>query len=99
MSQLVFDEGEARRMEAVYLIREAQRRRSQVREELAPRRGERILDVGCGPGFYCRDFAELVGSVVGVDQSEAMIGLAQRRCGGLGNVALRVADATSLAVG
>ena len=98
MSQLVFDEGEARRMEAVYLIREAQVRRSQVREALAPRQGERILDVGCGPGFYCREFAELVGSVVGVDQSDAMIGLAWRRCSELSNVALHVADATALGV-
>jgi ubiquinone/menaquinone biosynthesis C-methylase UbiE len=98
MSQLVFDEDEARRMQAVYLIREAQRRRSQVREALAPRPGERILDVGCGPGFYCAELAEVAGSVVGVDQSEAMIGLAMRRCGALGNVALHVADATALGV-
>ena len=98
MSQLVFDEDEARRMEAVYLIREAQVRRSQVREALAPQPGERILDVGCGPGFYCREFGELAGSMVGVDQSEAMVGLARRRCEALGNVDLRVADATALGV-
>jgi len=98
MSQLVFDEDEARRMEAVYFIREAQVRRSQVREALAPQPGERILDVGCGPGFYCRELGELVGSMVGVDQSAAMIGLAERRCSGLGNVDLHVADATALGV-
>src|SRR3954447_612345 len=98
MSQLVFDEDEARRMEAVYSIRGAQLRRSQVRDALAPRAGERILDVGCGPGFYCADLAEVAGSIVGVDQSEAMIGLARRRCAALRNVSLHVADATALGV-
>jgi arsenite methyltransferase len=98
MSQLVFDEAEARRMEAVYKIRDAERRRSQVFAALAPRAGKRILDVGCGPGFYCRDLAAMAGAVVGVDQSEAMIGLATRRCAGLENVSLHVADATALGV-
>ena len=98
MSQLVFDEDEARRMEAVYSIREAQRRRSQVREALDPRAGERILDVGCGPGFYCAELAGLVGSVVGVDQSEAMVDLARRRCAALENVSLHVGDASALGV-
>jgi arsenite methyltransferase len=98
MSQLVFDDEEARRMEAVYRIREAEHRRSQVREALDLRPGERILDVGCGPGFYCADLAGTAGSIVGVDQSEAMIGLARRRCRSLPNVSLHVADATALDV-
>jgi ubiquinone/menaquinone biosynthesis C-methylase UbiE len=98
MGQLIFNEVEAQAMEAVYRIREAQIRRSQVRAELAPQAGERILDVGCGPGFYCREFADVVGSIVGVDQSEAMIRLARRRCEGLENVSLHVADATALGV-
>ena len=47
------------------------------------RPGERVLDVGCGPGFYCAELAEEVGpsgSVVGVDGSQAMLALAGRRC-------------------
>ena len=36
-------------------------------------KGHTLLDVGCGPGYLCRDLAEIVGSsgrVIGVDRSE-----------------------------
>ena len=72
-----------------------------MRETLAPQPGERVLDVGCGPGFYCVELAAEVGpsgSVVGLDGSEAMLELAGRRCAELGNVELRVGDATALSV-
>jgi len=101
MNQLVFDEDAARQVESVYRIRQAQERRRTVRETLRARPGERVLDVGCGPGFYCMELAEEVGpsgSVVGLDGSEAMLALAGRRCAELGNVELRLADATSLGV-
>jgi arsenite methyltransferase len=101
MSQLVFDEDAARGIESVYRIREAQQRRRTVRETLALQPGERVLDVGCGPGFYCAELAQEVGSagsVVGVDGSEAMLKLAGRRCAELANVELRVSDATALGV-
>jgi SAM-dependent methyltransferase len=60
-----------------------------------------VLDVGCGPGFYCLELAEEVGpsgSVVGLDASQAMLTLAGRRCAELGNVELRTGDATALGV-
>jgi arsenite methyltransferase len=77
------------------------RRRRIVREALAAASGERILDVGCGPGFYCTELLEEVGpsgSVVGVDSSPAMLELAARRCAGHDNVELRETDAASLTV-
>ena len=101
MNQLVFDEDAARQVESVYRIREAQQRRRTVRETLGARPGERVLDVGCGPGFYCAELAEEVGpsgSVVGVDGSQPMLALAGRRCAELGNVELRAGDATALGV-
>jgi arsenite methyltransferase len=52
MSQLVFDEDIAKQMETLYRTRDVRRRRALVSEALAVRAGERILDVGCGPGFY-----------------------------------------------
>jgi arsenite methyltransferase len=48
------------------------RRRRLVREALGVAPGERVLDVGCGPGFYVAELLEQVGatgSVVGVDAS------------------------------
>ena len=101
MSQLVFDEETGRQLEALYRIGDAVRRRGLVRAALAARSGERILDVGCGPGFYCAELVEEVGPegvIVGVDASPQMLGLAALRCEGHGNVVLHQADATSLTV-
>jgi ubiquinone/menaquinone biosynthesis C-methylase UbiE len=101
MSELVFDEDTANRIEALYHIGDARRRRRLVREALAARPGDRVLDVGCGPGFYCLEILDEVGpsgSVVGVDSSGAMLGLAGRRCAEYPNVEFRESDATSLPV-
>jgi arsenite methyltransferase len=99
MSQLVFDDETASRIEALYLIGDAERRRAIVRDALGASPGERVLDVGCGPGFYCLELLEDVGpsgAVVGLDGSAAMLGLAARRCGD--RVELHEADATALPV-
>jgi arsenite methyltransferase len=101
MSQVEFNEETATRIEALYHIADAVRRRRIVREALAASTGERILDVGCGPGFYCAELAAEVGpsgSVVGVDSSPAMLELAGRRCAGHERVELRQGDAVSLPV-
>ena len=101
MSQLVFDEDASNRIEAMYRSRDAARRRRLVRQALHAAPGERILDVGCGPGFYCAELLEEVGasgSVVGLDSSTAMLELAARRCAGHENVEFHEADALSLPV-
>jgi arsenite methyltransferase len=101
VSQLEFDEEIAKQLEAMYLIRDAVRRRGLVRERLGAQPGERILDVGCGPGFYCAEIREEVGAggaVVGLDSSDAMLGLARRRCAQYDNVELHESDAVSLPV-
>ncbi len=101
MSQVEFDAEVAARIESLYRIGDAVRRRRIVRETLGAAPGERILDVGCGPGFYCAELAEEVGpsgSVVGVDSSPAMLELAARRCAGQEAVELRPGEAVSLPV-
>ncbi|MDQ6810904.1 MAG: methyltransferase domain-containing protein [Actinomycetota bacterium] len=101
MSQLVFDADAARRIERMYRIGDALRRRRIVREALGARSGERILDVGCGPGFYSAELAEEVGpsgSVSAIDGSEAMLDMAARRCAGHHNVEFHQGDAVSLPV-
>jgi arsenite methyltransferase len=102
VSQLVFDDALSRRMESMYGRRDFQRRRRLVHEALDARPGERVLDVGCGPGFYVAELLERVGpggAVVGVDASPQMLGLAAHRCEGHGNVTFHEAPATSLPVG
>jgi arsenite methyltransferase len=101
MSQLEFDEGMAERLEIVYRTRDVLRRRRLVAEALDARPGERILDVGCGPGFYVAEVLDRVGSegsVVGVDASDQMLAVAAKRTEGRGNVAFHRSDATALPV-
>ncbi len=62
--------------------------------------GQRILDVGCGPGTITLDLAERVGSgqVVGIDNAADVIATAEsnRVERGLGNVAFAVGDVYAL---
>ena len=101
MSQLAFDDETGKQLEALYRTGDARRRRRLVRAALGAAPGERILDVGCGSGFYCAELLEEVGrdgSIFGVDSSPQMLGLAAKRCEGRDNVAFAEADATALPV-
>jgi ubiquinone/menaquinone biosynthesis C-methylase UbiE len=42
------------------------------------RRGDAVLDLACGPGFFTREFAARGAIVTGVDASKALIGIAQK---------------------
>jgi len=98
---LAFDEKTAGDLESLYRSRDVVRRRRLVRDALGARPGERILDVGCGPGFYVAELLEEVGSegsVVGLDRSPQMLAIAARRCRAFDNVAFSEAEATSLSV-
>jgi arsenite methyltransferase len=99
MSQLEFDENTARALEVLYGTRDVLRRRGLVQEAIAAVAGERILDVGCGPGFYVAELLERVGPdghVSGVDTSAPMLAIAARRVEGHENVELLDAPATAL---
>jgi arsenite methyltransferase len=101
MAQLEFNEDLAAQMEIVYSRRDILRRRALVHEALGSSQGERVLDAGCGPGFYVAEILERVGpegSVVGVDASEPMLALAAKRCEGHDNVSFEQGDVTALPV-
>lgn len=51
---------------------------SPVVELLAPRPGERILDLGCGDGVLTKEFVELGCDVVGVDSSPQFVAAARQ---------------------
>ena len=53
---------------------------------LAPRAGERVLDVGCGPGDLTFALHEARAKVVGLDASPAMVAAARSRAGASGPV-------------
>jgi len=66
---------------------------------LAPRPGERVLEVGCGLGADARELARAVaptGSVVAVDVSEAMLNAARERHDDTLDVTYERADVTDL---
>jgi arsenite methyltransferase len=101
MSQLEFDESIAGTLDALYRTTDVVRRRQLVRDALGLASGERVLDVGCGPGFYVAELLAQVGpdgSAVGLDNSQPMLAIAAHRCTGHDNVAFHEADATSLPV-
>ena len=52
-------------------------------ELLAPRPGERILDLGCGTGALSAEIAKRGAEILGVDQSEEMIAQAKKKFPGL----------------
>ena len=63
-------------------------------------RGARVLDVGCGPGYFARMLAEAVGpegSVVGIDAAPEMTEYASRKARRLSNCRFQPGTAEALA--
>ena len=89
----------ARRLEAMYLTPDIVAQRAAVLDRLRLQLGERVLDIGSGPGLLAASMAEQVGArgeIRGVDVSDTMVGLATARCSAFGWAGFQVADATSL---
>ena len=101
MTKFVFDERALEQLEVMYRTRDAVRRRRLVRDALGAKAGDRVLDVGCGPGFLSAEILEDVGAtgaVVGIDSSATMLAAAARRCEGLGDASFLEGDAVQLPV-
>ena len=80
MSMLPFDENAARHFQRVYSTPDVVQQRAEVLALLAPQPGERVLDVGSGPGFLVASLADAVGAsgaVHGLDQSAPMNAVAR----------------------
>ena len=96
-----FDPETSRRVEAVYTTPDVVEQRRVVREMLELRAGERVLDVGVGPGFLSAEMAAEVGpdgKVCGVDPSDSMLAIARTRAARPGSapVELEPGDANHL---
>ena len=98
-STQLFDEETARKVEAVYLTPDVVAQRSATLDALQPAAGERILDIGSGPGLLAHDMAAAVGPngrVCGIDTSEPMLAMSAKRCADKPWAEFRPADATQL---
>jgi arsenite methyltransferase len=82
MGGLEFTKESAKRLEKNYLKRDVVAARSETIRQLNLSSGERVLDIGCGPGYMCESMAEIVGrhgAVVGIDVSTDLIAICNRR--------------------
>ncbi|MES2895937.1 MAG: methyltransferase domain-containing protein [Pseudomonadota bacterium] len=99
MSQLTFDAASAKAVEAIYMTPDVVAQRARVIDLLAPTPGERLLDVGVGPGLLALDLARLVGEsgrLVGLDLAPAMVAAAAERLAGVSHAEIRIGDAADL---
>jgi ubiquinone/menaquinone biosynthesis C-methylase UbiE len=97
----VYNEEESKRTEQAYLSPEIERQRQRTIEVIDPQPGEKIVDVGCGPGLLAHELAPAVGDtgrIIGADSSAAMLELAKKRCAHLPNIEFVECDATDLEV-
>ena len=96
---LQFDEETSRKVEALYLTPDVVAQRCQVLKALQLREGERVLDIGSGPGLLAHDMAASVGrggSVCGIDISQDMLAMSRMRCADQPWTEFQLADATKL---
>ena len=70
------------RLETVYAAPAIAAQRARTRAALGVRPGDRVLDVGCGPGFLACELGHEVGGsgrVIGIDESPEMLEAARAR--------------------
>jgi arsenite methyltransferase len=99
MANLTFDEDLGRIQRALAQCHDMVARRSVVLQALNLRTGERVLELGCGGGFYAYEAAKFVGPtgyVSAVDISADQIAAAGERCAELPWVECQLADAVNL---
>lgn len=99
--QHVYEGKQADRLARAYTAPETVDRRQRVLELLGLAAGESVLSIGCGPGYEPAAIAEAVGDsgrVHSVDNSEAMLAMAEDHCAEHSHLTFELADATDLPV-
>jgi len=94
-----FDEKLSRRVRQVYSTADIVAQREAVLLALNPMPGERILDIGSGPGLLAASVAARIGetgSLEGIDISESMVALSRHQCASLPCARFQIGDAVQL---
>jgi arsenite methyltransferase len=100
-STLRFDDEASRRIEAIYSTPDVVAQRQAVSNAIEVKPGERVLDIGSGPGFLAAEMAASAapnGTVVGTDTSESMLAIAAARIDSVSDVELRFEQADACAL-
>ena len=100
MSGLAFSNDAAEKLIAAYRTPDMVRQRDATLQRLNLKPGERVIDIGCGPGFLCKRMAAVVsptGRVLGIDISEDLIDFATKNKNN-DPIEYRAGDATALPV-
>lgn len=95
MGDLKFDAGMARLQQALAQCHDMVVRRTSMMDALGLRTGEKVLEFGCGGGFYAYEAAQFVGpkgAVRAIDISEDQVSAARDRCKEFDNVEFQVAN-------
>ena len=98
MAAMRFDAATSRRVEATYTTPDVVEQRRIIVGALSLQPGERVLDIGSGPGFLACEMASAVGpsgAVTGIDPSRDMLSLAAGR-DAPAHVTFELGDATDL---
>jgi SAM-dependent methyltransferase len=98
---LEFDEAASRRVEATYLTPDIVDQRRVFIEALGLEPGEKVLDIGAGPGLLAADMAPALGpegAVLGIEPSESMRALAAHREAAPGAAPMTFRDGDALAL-
>lgn len=95
-----FGASQAKSVEQIYMTPDVVAQRARTLGTLAVKRGEKILDIGVGPGLLLHDIASLTGTdgaVLGIDISPDMVAMATARVAPFGHARCDVGCATELA--
>jgi len=99
MAILKYDNEATKKLLAIYTTPDVEAQRNDFINAFEPQRGQRVLDVGSGPGFLANSISERVGqtgSVCGIDISKPLLDIAISQFGDNSNVEFLLGDATKL---
>ena len=99
MAKFEFDDEGSRLVEAINTVPDTIGRRQAITRALKLKTGERVLDIGCGPGHQVMEMSPMVGpsgKVDGIDVSDSILKIARARCEDFSNVELHEGDAVNL---
>ncbi len=99
MAILEYDKEATRRLLAIYTTSDVEAQRQEFINAFEPQLGQRVLDVGSGPGFLSNSISDRVGkigSVCGVDISEPLLEIAKSQLKDRVGVEFLSGDATKL---